>query len=120
MASKLFDHTEISDYAIKLIIGQQPPFGSIHSLGLVELETLKAYIEINLANGFYRLFKLPAEAHILFDRKLDGSFQLCVNYKSFNNLTIRKWYLLPLVGELLDKLGKVRQFTQLNFTNAYH
>ena len=44
LASKLPEHTEINDHAIKLVDGQQPPYGPIYSLGPVELETLKAYI----------------------------------------------------------------------------
>ena len=38
--------------AIKLEEDKQPPFDLIYSLGLVELETLKTYIKINLANNF--------------------------------------------------------------------
>ena len=59
-----------------------------HSLGQVELETLKAYIETNLANRFIRPSKCPAGAPIFFNRKLDGSLQLCVDCRGLNNLTI--------------------------------
>ena len=86
----------------------------------MELETLKAYIKTNLANGFIRLSKSPTNAPILYDRKLDGSLQLCVDYQGPNNLTIKNWYPLPLIGESLDKLGRARRFTQLDLTNAYH
>ena len=86
----------------------------------MELETLKVYIETNLANGFIRLSKPPADAPILFDRKSDGSLRLCVNYHDFNNLIIKNWYLLLLIGESLDKLGRARQFTQLDLTSVYH
>ena len=80
LASKLSEHTGIHNHAIKLVEGQQPPYGPIYSLGPVELETLKAYIETNLANGFIRPSKSPAGAPILFDRKSDGSLRLCVDY----------------------------------------
>ena len=80
LASELPEHTGINDHAIKLVEGQQPPYGPIYSLGPVELETLKAYIETNLANEFIKSSKLLAGALILFDRKSDGSFQLCVDY----------------------------------------
>ena len=80
LAFELPKHTGINDHAIKLVEGQQPPYGHIYSLGSVELKTLKAYIETNLANGFIRPSKLPAGALILFDRKSDGFFQLCVDY----------------------------------------
>ena len=68
----------------------------------MELETLKAYIENNLANGFISFFKSPAGVLILFDKKPDGSLRLCVDYRGLNKLIIKNQYPLPLVGELLD------------------
>ena len=70
LASELPEHTGINDHAIELVDGcQQPPYGPIYSLGPVELETLKAYIETNLANGFIRLSKSPAGAPIILEIK---------------------------------------------------
>ena len=86
----------------------------------MELETLKAYIETNLAYRFIRLSKSPDRAPILFNRKSDGSFRLCVNYRDFNNLTIKNRYPLPLIRKLLDRLERARRFTQLDLTSAYH
>ncbi len=86
----------------------------------MELETLKAYIENNLASGFIRPSKSPAGAPIFFDKKPDNGLRLCVDYRGLNNLTIKNWYPLPLVEESLDRLGWARCFTQLDLTNAYH
>ncbi len=76
LAAELPEHTGINDHTIELVDDQQPPYGSIYSLGPVELETLKAYIENNLASGFIRPSKSPARASILFDKKLDRNFDL--------------------------------------------
>ena len=62
LASELPEHTGINDYAIELVKGQQPPYRSIYSLRPVELETLKAYIETNLANRFIKPSKSQAGA----------------------------------------------------------
>ena len=70
LATKLVEHTEINNHAIGLVDNPQHAYGSIYSLGLVELETLKAYIKNNKANGFIRPFKSPARAPIFFDKKL--------------------------------------------------
>ncbi len=43
-----------------------------------------------------------------------------MDYQGLNNLTIKNWYLLPLVGESLDQLVRAQRFTQLDLTNAYH
>ncbi len=120
LSAELSEHTGINDYAIELVDDWQPPYGPIYSLRPVELETLKAYIENNLASGFIRPSKPPAGAPILFDKKPDSSLRLCLDYQGLNNLTIKNWYLLPLVGESLDQLGWARCFTQLDLTNAYH
>ena len=74
----------------------------------MELEILKVYIKTNLANGFIRPSKSPAGPLILFDQKSDSFFQLCVNYRGLNNLMIKNQYPLPLIGELLDRLGRAR------------
>ncbi len=118
--AELPEYTGTNDHAIELVDDRQPPYGPIYSLGPVELETLKAYIKNNLANGFIRPFKSPTGAPILYDKKPDGSLRLCVDYRGLNNLTIKNWYPLPLVGESLDRLGWAQRFTQLDLTNAYH
>ena len=50
--AELLKNTGINEYTIKLKKDKQPSFGPNYSLEPVELETLKIYIEINLANGF--------------------------------------------------------------------
>ena len=114
------EHTEINTHAIDIEEGKQPPYGPIYSLELVELEILKTYIETNLANGFISSSKSPAGALIMFDKKPDRSFCLCVDYWGLNNITIKNQYLLPFVVKSLDRLGRAKQFTQLDLTSVYH
>lgn len=120
LAFKLFKFTGINNHAIELVDSPFSFYGPIYSLGLVELKTLKTYIETNLANKFIKIFKLPVDILIYFDRKLNKFFWLCVNYKDFNNLIFKNQYLLLLVKKLLNKLDWARRFFQLNFTNAYY
>ena len=119
-AAELPENTGMNKHAIKLEEGKQLPFRRIYSLGPVELEILKTYIETKLANSFIRPSKSPARAPILFDQKPDRSLRLCVDYWGLNNITIKNRYLLSLIGKLLDRLGRARRFTQLDLTNAYH
>lgn len=119
-AAELPKYTSINDHAINLEEGKQPPYRPIYSLGPLELETLKTYIETNLANGFIRPSKSPSRAPILFVRKSDRSLWLCVDYRGFNNLTIKNHYILPLIDESFDRLGRAKRFKQLDLTNFYH
>ena len=102
LAFELSKYNKINNYAIEPVNGQQPPYEPIYSLKPVEMETLKAYIKTNLANGFMKPFKSPIGATIFFDCKSNGFFRLYINYKGLNNLTIKNLYSLPLVGKLLD------------------
>ena len=96
-ANVLPEQTGANEHAIELEKGKQPPYGPIYSLGPVELETVKPYIETNLANSFIRASKSPAGAPILIVRKPNCSFCLCVDYRGLNNLIIKNWYPLPLI-----------------------
>ena len=118
--AELSENTKMNQHVIKLEEGKQPPFGPIYSLSPVELEIMKTYIETNLANGFIRPSKSPTGALILFNRKPNRSLYLCVDYWGLNNITIKNRYLLPLIGESLDRLSRAKQFIQLDLTNAYH
>ncbi len=120
LAIELLENLGINEYAIELIDGKQLPYGPIYALSSVELETLKTYIETHLKTRFIQLSKFLVGIPILFDKKLDGSLRLCVNYQGLNNLTIKNWYFLPLIGECLDQLGQAKWFTQLDLTNAYY
>ena len=118
--AKLLKNIRINEHTIELEESKQPLFRLIYSLELIELETLKTYIKTNLANGFIQPSKSLAGVLILFDKKPDRSFRFCVDYRGFNNITIKNRYPLPLIGELLNRLGQARRFTQLNLTNAYY
>ena len=77
----------------------------------MEFETLKTYIETNLANGFIQSLKSPVSAPIPFVGKLNGSLRLCVDYQGLNNFTFKNRYPLPLIGESLNLLRRAKQFT---------
>ena len=113
------ERTELNEHAINLEDGKQLPYGPIYSLSPVELEILKTYIETHLRTGFIWPSNSPAGAPILFDKKLDSSLCLYVNYWGLNNLTIKNQYPLRLINELLDRLDWAKRFTQLDLINAY-
>ena len=109
-AAELPEHGP-ADHAIDLMDERQPPYGPIYNLNEVELETLRGYIESNLANGFIRPSTSPAGSPILFVRKPGGGLRLCVDYRGLNMITIKNRYPLPLVGESIDRLAMAKRYT---------
>ena len=120
LSIELPENTGINKHIIELVEGKQPLYDLIYSLGPVELEMLKAYIETYLKTGFIWPSKSFIDIPFFFDKKSDKSLQLCVNYQGLNNLTMKYCYLLPLISEFLDRLGRTKWFTQLDLTSAYH
>ncbi len=117
---ELSENTSLNEHVIELVEEKQPPYGPIYALSPVELETLKTYIKTHLKTGFIRPSKSPTGAPILFDKKSNSSLHLCVDHRGLKNLTIKNRYLLLLIGEALDRLGRAKRFTQLDLTSAYH
>ena len=68
----------------------------------MKLEILKTYIKNNLANNFIKPSKSLARILIFFNQKLDENLRLYIDYLGLNNLTIKNWYLLSLVGKSFD------------------
>lgn len=101
----LLEYTKININAINLKEGKQLLYGLIYNLGLVELKTLKIYIKTKLSNSFIYLFKSPANNPILYNKKPNGSFRFFINYQGLKNITIKKSYLLLLIGESFDYLN---------------
>ena len=87
-ADTLPPHRSI-DHAIDLEPSCKIPYGRIYNLSEVELKTLKAYIETNLANGFIQQSSSPATAPILFAKKKDWGLRLFVDYRALNSATIK-------------------------------
>ena len=112
-ADKLPDHRPY-DLSIPLQEGTTPPFGPVYNPSPLELDVLRKYIDDNLQKGFIRHSQSPAGAPILFVKKADGSLHLCVDYRGINKITIKNRYPLPLIPELLDKVGKAKRFTALD------
>lgn len=117
---KFQEITKINKYVIELVEGKQLLYRSIFSLRLVKLETFKPYIETEFKTVFIWLSKLLSRAFILFDKKLNGNLQLCINYRDQNTLTIKNRYILLLSDKSLGQLDQTKYFTQFDLTNAYH
>lgn len=100
--------------------GKTPAFGKIYHLAPAEKETLRKWIDENLANGFIRQSDSPAGAPVLFVRKKSGEPRLCVDYRALNAITRKNRCALPLIDDALDQVSKSKCFTKLDLRGAYN
>ncbi|KAH9678960.1 Endonuclease [Citrus sinensis] len=64
--------------------------------------------------------KAPFGAPVLFQKKNDGLLRMCINYRALNKITIKNKYMIPLIADLFDQLGKARYFTKLDLRSGYY
>ncbi|GJV95032.1 putative reverse transcriptase domain-containing protein [Tanacetum coccineum] len=80
---------------------------SPYRLAPSELEELSGQLKELQDKGFIRPSSSPWGAPILFVKKKDGSFRMCIDYRELNKLTVKNCYPLPRIDDLFDQLLKL-------------
>nr|GEV70879.1 reverse transcriptase domain-containing protein [Tanacetum cinerariifolium] len=59
-------------------------------------------------------------APVLFVKKKDGSFRMCIDYGELNKLTIKNCYPLPRIDDLFNQLQGSQYFFKIDLRYGYH
>ena len=70
----------------------------------VKLKEFKAQLKYLLYKGFIRPSISPWGATVLFVKKKDGSFRVCIDYRQLDKVTIKNKYPIPKIYDLFDQL----------------
>ncbi|KAJ9520936.1 hypothetical protein QJQ45_014130 [Haematococcus lacustris] len=108
------------DHRIEVEPGKRPPTRSTYNMSTSELAELKAQITEMQEKGFIRPSTSPYAAGVLFVRKKDGTFRMCVDYRPLNRITIKNKYPLPRVENMLDRLHGATVFSKIDLRQGYH
>lgn len=85
---------------------------------LVELADLKILLQELLDKGFIRLSNSTLEALVLFVKKKDRTFRLCIAYRQLNRATVKNKYPLPWIDDLFDQLRRVVVFLKIDLRSG--
>ncbi|GKC19869.1 putative reverse transcriptase domain-containing protein [Tanacetum coccineum] len=108
------------EFRINLIPGAIPVAKSPYRLAPSEMEELSSQLKELQDKGFIRPSSSPWGAHVLFVKKKDGSFIMCIDYRELNKLTIKNRYPLPRIDDLFDQLKGSQYLSKIDLRSGYH
>ncbi|GKE45806.1 putative reverse transcriptase domain-containing protein, partial [Tanacetum coccineum] len=73
-----------------------------------------------MQRGFIRPSSSPWGAPVLFVKKKDGSFRMCIDYRELNKLTVKNRYPLSRIDDLFDQLQGLRVYSKIDPRSGYH
>jgi hypothetical protein len=73
-----------------------------------------------LEKEFIRPSVSPWGAPVLLVKKNNGSMRLCVDYRQLNKVTIKNWYPLRRIDDLMDQLVGAEVFSKIDLRSGYH
>ncbi|GJR41099.1 reverse transcriptase domain-containing protein [Tanacetum coccineum] len=108
------------EFRIELTPRATPVAKSPYRLAPSELEELSGQLKELQDKGFIRPSSSPWGASVLFIKKKDGSFRMCIDYRELNKLTIKNRYPLPRIDDLFDQLQGSQFFSKIDLRSGYH
>nr|GFA02314.1 putative reverse transcriptase domain-containing protein [Tanacetum cinerariifolium] len=112
--------TQPVEFQIDLVPGAAPVARAPYRLAPFEMKELAEQLEELSDKGFIRPSSSPWGAPVLFVKKKDGSFQMCIDYRELNKLTVKNRYPLPRIDDLFDQLQGSSVYSKIDLRSGYH
>nr|GEW34683.1 putative reverse transcriptase domain-containing protein [Tanacetum cinerariifolium] len=112
-------HIPINDKTL-IIQGKTPVAHAPYRLAPSEMQELYNQLQELIDRGFIRPSTSPWGAPVLFVKKKDGSFRMCIAYRELNKLTIKNRYPLPRIDDLFDQLQGSSVYSKIDLRSGYH
>nr|GEX96547.1 putative reverse transcriptase domain-containing protein [Tanacetum cinerariifolium] len=108
------------EFHIDLIPGAAPVARTPYRLAPSEMKELSEQLQELSDKGFIRPSSLPWGAPVIFVKKKDGSFKMCIDYRELNKLTVKNRYPLPRIDDLFDQLQGSSIYSKIDLRSCYH
>nr|GEX16612.1 hypothetical protein [Tanacetum cinerariifolium] len=108
------------EFHIELIPGAVLVACAPYRLAPTEMKELAEQLKELFDKGFIRPSSSPWGAPILFVKKKDGSFRMCIDYRELNKLILKNRYPLPRIDDLFDQLQGSSIYSKIDLRLGYH
>nr|GEY62819.1 hypothetical protein [Tanacetum cinerariifolium] len=108
------------EFEIELVPRAAPVARAPYRLAPSEMKELAKQLQELSHKGFIRPSSSPWGAPVLFVKKKDGSFRMCIDYRELNKLTIKNHYSLPRIDDLFDQLQGLSVYSKIDLRFGYH
>ncbi|GJV28683.1 putative reverse transcriptase domain-containing protein [Tanacetum coccineum] len=108
------------EFKIDLVPGAAHVVRSPYRLAPTEMQELSTQLQELSDRGFIRPSSSPWGAPVLFVKKKDGSFRMCIDYRELNKLTVKNRYPLPRIDDLFAQLQGSRVYSKIDLRSGYH
>ncbi|GJW79269.1 putative reverse transcriptase domain-containing protein [Tanacetum coccineum] len=100
--------------------GAAPVARAPYRLAPSEMQELSNQLQELTDKGFIRPSSSPWGAPVLFVKKKDRSFRMCIDYRELNKLTVKNRYPLPRIDDLFDQLQGSSVYSKIDLRSGYH
>nr|GFC54068.1 putative reverse transcriptase domain-containing protein [Tanacetum cinerariifolium] len=107
-------------FQIDLVPSVVPVARAPYRLAPSEMKELAEQLQELSDKGFIRPSSSPWGAPVLFVKKKDGSFCMCIDYHELNKLTVKNRYPLPRIDDLFDQLQGSSVYSKIDLLSGYH
>jgi hypothetical protein len=102
------------EFTIDLKPGTEPIARTPYRMSTPELQELKMQPKELLDLELIHPSVSPWGAPVIFIRKKDGSWSLCIDYRQLNKATIKNQYPLPRIDDLFDQMKGAMVFSKID------
>ena len=108
------------EHQIDLVPGAQIPNRPAYRRNPQEALKVQRQVDELLAKRYVRESVSPCAVPTLLVPKRNGTWRMCIDSKSVNNITIKYRLPIPRIDDMLDELTGTQWFSKVDLRSGYH